>query len=109
MILPVPRKQVTAIWKPRRFIQNIARPGAVPNINDQDLFPTFEAAEKIEKLKKDDEKKRSFFCNWKKFLGEIFVSKHNLRLEIRYLSFLILDEMTVLQQSHLIELHQVLG
>lgn len=41
-------------------MQNIGKAGAVPNINDEDLFPTFEAAEKIEKLKKDDEKKRLF-------------------------------------------------
>ncbi|KAL4001679.1 hypothetical protein ACH3XW_0265 [Acanthocheilonema viteae] len=58
IILPVPKKQTTGVWKPRCLMQNIARAGAVPNINDQDLFPTFEAAEKIEKLKKDDEKKR---------------------------------------------------
>ncbi|CAG9533001.1 unnamed protein product [Cercopithifilaria johnstoni] len=57
-ILPVPKKQTTGVWKPRCLMQNIARTGTVPNINDQDLFPTFEAAEKIEKLKKDDEKKR---------------------------------------------------
>lgn len=58
MILPVPRKQITGVWKPRCLMQSIARSSAVPNINDQDMFPTFEAAEKIEKLKKDDEKKR---------------------------------------------------
>ncbi|MCP9258860.1 hypothetical protein DINM_001856 [Dirofilaria immitis] len=58
IILPMPKKQTTSVWKPRCLMQNIARAGAVPNINDQDVFPTFEAAEKIEKLKKDDEKKR---------------------------------------------------
>ncbi|EFO22356.1 hypothetical protein LOAG_06129 [Loa loa] len=57
-ILPVPKKQAPGVWKPRCLMQNTARVSAVPNINDQDLFPTFEAAEKIEKLKKDDEKKR---------------------------------------------------
>ncbi|KAK6100750.1 Uncharacterized protein BM_BM9047 [Brugia malayi] len=57
-ILSVPKKQTTAVWKPRCLMQNITRASAVPNINDQDLFPTFEAAEKIEKLKKDDEKRR---------------------------------------------------
>lgn len=60
IILPVPKKQTTGVWKPRCLMQSVARAGAVPNINDQDLFPTFEAAEKIEKLKKDDEKKRLF-------------------------------------------------
>ncbi|OZC05720.1 hypothetical protein X798_07306 [Onchocerca flexuosa] len=49
---------MASVWKPRCLMQNVARTGAVPNINDQDVFPTFEAAEKIEKLKKDDEKKR---------------------------------------------------
>uniref|UniRef100_A0A915PGH8 Uncharacterized protein n=1 Tax=Setaria digitata TaxID=48799 RepID=A0A915PGH8_9BILA len=58
VVLPVPKKQTTGVWKPRCLMQNIARAGAVPNINDQEVFPTFEAAEKIEKLKKDDEKKR---------------------------------------------------
>lgn len=57
----MPKKQTASVWKPRCLMQNIARAGAVPNINDQDVFPTFEAAEKIEKLKKDDEKKRFFF------------------------------------------------
>lgn len=55
----MPKKQ-TGVWKPRCLMQNIGKAGAVPNINDEDLFPTFEAAEKIEKLKKDDEKKRLF-------------------------------------------------
>lgn len=71
IILPVPTKQTTGVWKPRCLMQNIARAGAVPNINDQDLFPTFEAAEKIEKLKKDDEKKR-LFCR-KNFYITFFI------------------------------------
>lgn len=56
--MPVPQKQI-GVWKPRCLMQNANRASTVPNINDQEMFPTFEAAEKIEKLKKDDEKKRS--------------------------------------------------
>ncbi|KHN83093.1 hypothetical protein Tcan_10689 [Toxocara canis] len=49
-----------AIWRPRHQLaaQNALRGGAAPNIADQEMFPTFADAEKIEKLKKDDEKKR---------------------------------------------------
>uniref|UniRef100_A0A0M3I636 Protein CDV3 homolog n=1 Tax=Ascaris lumbricoides TaxID=6252 RepID=A0A0M3I636_ASCLU len=49
-----------AIWRPRHQLaaQNAMRAGAAPNIADQEMFPTFADAEKIEKLKKDDEKKR---------------------------------------------------
>ncbi|VDK50484.1 unnamed protein product, partial [Gongylonema pulchrum] len=60
VIMPVPQKQTTGVWKPRCLLQNAVNrtAGGVPNINDQEMFPTFEDAKKIEKLRKDDEKKR---------------------------------------------------
>lgn len=49
---------VSGVWKPRCMREGANKLSLVPNINDQEMFPTFEDAEKIEKLRKDDERKR---------------------------------------------------
>lgn len=56
-MLPVAKKP--ELYRPRHLVQAASRVGAVPNINDQEMFPTFEAAEKMEKqMKKNDDRKR---------------------------------------------------
>lgn len=58
--------QKPAIYRPKHIqLATANRTGPVININDQEMFPTFEAAEKMEKLRKDDDKKKfvQFFLN----------------------------------------------
>lgn len=51
--------QKPALYRPRHLAHAPLKGDIVPNINDQEMFPTFEAAEKMEKMmKRNDDKKR---------------------------------------------------
>ncbi|VDN57997.1 unnamed protein product [Dracunculus medinensis] len=57
--IPLILPQKPAIYRPKHIqLATANRTGPVININDQEMFPTFEAAEKMEKLRKDDDKKK---------------------------------------------------
>ncbi|VDN04447.1 unnamed protein product [Thelazia callipaeda] len=58
MVLQIPKKQTPAVWKPRCLMRNAVRTDVAPNIDDQEIFPTFKDAEKIEKMKNDEKKRR---------------------------------------------------
>lgn len=52
-----PQQQKATPWRPKRM-QAPIKTGAAPNINDQEMFPSFEDAEKIEKQNKEHDKKK---------------------------------------------------
>lgn len=61
MMIPQPQPPKKEVYRPRHLQNQAAQPlkaGAAPNIDDQEMFPTFAAAEKIEKLNKDIDKKK---------------------------------------------------
>lgn len=61
MMIPQPQPPKKEVYRPRHLLNQATqqlRGSAAPNIDDQEMFPTFAAAEKIEKLHKDIDKKK---------------------------------------------------